>query len=363
VIYNKDKQENIMKIGIISFTANGSRLCGQLCRELGEKGHHAEGYAVSKYAKEEGLKAMEGSVDDWTKEAFDKMDSLIFIGACGIAVRSIAPYLRDKTVDPAVLVIDELGSYIISLLSGHIGGANALALELESITGGTAIITTATDLNCKFAVDVFAKINQLYITSMKKAKKISAAVLDGENVFFACEFPVQGGLPDNLQVVSKEEILENNCLGINISLTEQEKEPSKVLSLIPKIVTVGIGCRKDVDKESVEHLIMEVLQKQNLSIHCVEQVVSVDLKKNEAGIIEFAKEHQLPFKTYSVQELREVEGDFTPSDFVKMITGVSNICERSAVLGSGNGRLIEKKTVKNGVTVALAIKEWRAAFE
>lgn len=143
-----------MKIAIASFTRNGCAWNRKLCAAL--KKHSCEGYALEKYGKEAGIPAIAPSLPAWTERMFQKMDAILFIGACGIAVRSIAPYVKSKKTDPAVLCMDEQGKFVISLLSGHIGGANELTEEVAAVTGAVPVITTATDVNHKFAVDVFA---------------------------------------------------------------------------------------------------------------------------------------------------------------------------------------------------------------
>lgn len=181
-----------MKISIISFSRSGYRIGEMLSWFLGEGGHEVEAFTKSKYTKKildesqveaddkafrnvkEFAKPIDSSLRDWTGRRFAQSDAIIFIGACGIAVRSIAPFVSSKKTDPAVVVIDEQGKFAISLLSGHIGGANELTEEISNLLHATPVITTATDINNKFAVDVFAKTNGCYISDMTMAKEISA---------------------------------------------------------------------------------------------------------------------------------------------------------------------------------------------
>ena len=145
-----------MKISCISFTANGSRINRQLEQWFMEQGEECDCRAFARYAEEAGVRPLEGSFRDWCREHFQSSDVLIFIGAAGIAVRGIAPWVADKKTDPAVLVIDEQGNFVISLLSGHMGGANEMALRTARFLGAVPVITTGTDVNHTFAVDVFA---------------------------------------------------------------------------------------------------------------------------------------------------------------------------------------------------------------
>ena len=293
---------------------------------------------------------------------FESQDALLFIGATGIAVRSIAPFVADKRKDPAVVVMDEKGIFAISLLSGHIGGANELAGKLANLTGAIPVITTATDVNGRFAVDVFAKKQKLWIADMKAAKQVSADVLDEKKIGLVTDFPILGEMPEELELLKGTEPFEGKT-GIVIALNETFHPFPCTLHLIPKIVALGLGCRKGKEEAAIEEAVLEALSRNRLSIHSLMGAASVDLKAEEPGILAFCEKYGLDFQTYSAEELSEAEGDFIPSSFVKNVAGVDNVCERSAVLLSDGGKLIQKKAAGNGVTVALAVKEWSVEFE
>lgn len=180
-----------MRISIICFSLTGYMTAEDLQKDLQGKGYTAEIYKKSKYLDD----SIAESTGIWAGRHFETDDAIIFVGACGIAVRSIAPYVASKKSDPAVLVIDECGKFVISLLSGHLGGANELTLEVAELLGAVPVVTTATDLHHRFAVDVFAKKNCCGIQNMKAAKEVSAALLAGEPVGFYSEFPWTGKLP------------------------------------------------------------------------------------------------------------------------------------------------------------------------
>ena len=217
------------KLGIVSFTEHGSQLNERLREMLERSGYVCESYAAEKYAGKYHLFPLKVSAKAWTEKMFQSMDALLFIGACGIAVRSIAPYLQGKDKDPAVVVLDERGIFAISLLSGHLGGANELTAVLANLTGAIPVITTATDINGRFAVDVFAKKQNLWISDLKAAKAVSAAVLDEEPVGFFSEFPVTGEIPCELQRLADGERFEGNC-GMVLSLNE-EKNPFSITKI------------------------------------------------------------------------------------------------------------------------------------
>ncbi|HVI41631.1 MAG TPA: cobalt-precorrin 5A hydrolase, partial [Anaerovoracaceae bacterium] len=337
----------------------GATTCRKIEAGLTAKGYDCSAFGKDMFAEEAGITPLKNSLDEWTADSFPKNDALVFVGACGIAVRAIAPYIKDKTVDPAVVVIDEKGMYAISLLSGHLGGANDIAREIAEIVGAEPVITTATDLNHRFAADDWAKKNHLSLGNMQIAKEISAAILRGETIGVASEFPIEGQLPEQLQYVSeaKDSAAINDLkIGFRISIHEEDGPFEKTLHLIPKTVSVGIGCRKGVSQETVEELLDKVLKEHKLSVKSIEKLCSIDIKKEEAALNQLAAKLGIPLQVFSAAELEKLTGEFTASEFVNHITGVDNVCERTAVMGS-HGELIVKKQAMNGVTVALAVRK------
>ncbi len=349
-----------MKLSIVCFTESGARLCEKLMKGFLEAGDQCQGYGP----ENKSLIPLSSSLKEWTKEQFSEKDGIVFIGAAGIAVRAIAPFLEGKEKDPAVVVLDDLGRFSISLLSGHLGGANELAERAAEITGGQAVITTATDNHGGFAVDLFAKKHGLVITEIKKIKAVSSAVLRGEEVGFHSDFPVKGELP-------KELVMEKDCR-MNFWITvrnEPEKEKDAVLRdtlrdalrLVPRILVVGIGCRKGISVQAIETAVDQTFLNWNLSLKGLMACASIDIKKEEAGICEYADGKGIPFYTFSSQALSQVEGEFSASSFVRQVTGVDNVCERAAlacVKEMGGGKLLVKKQVLNGVTIAVAVRDW-----
>lgn len=359
------KKENVMRAEILCFTEHGKETALKAAEGLEKFGIVCSFWLKSKYAlAEEPFSPVKESLRDWTAERWQS-EILVFVGATGIAVRAIAPFVKSKTTDPAVIVLDEKGQFCIPLLSGHIGGANAFAAAITDSTGSIPVVTTATDINSLFAVDVFAKNNALQIDNMKLAKEVSAALLCGIRVGIYSELPLEGELPKGLvlcenQAEAKEREL---SLGIYIGYHTKGEIFSRELRLIPGIIAVGMGCRRDTPPEPVRELFAQVMKEEKLEPRAVNCLASIDIKKDEPGLKALAEELKVPFLTYSAQELQAAEGDFTPSSFVSSITGVDNVCERSAVLASGNGRLIRKKTPLNKVTAAVAAGKRRIYFE
>lgn len=301
-------------IVLISFTDRGQALAETLANAL-------DGQAVRCNQDQ--------SLDSWTKKHFQTGNALIFVGAAGIAVRAVAPYVKSKATDPAVVVVDEAGQFAIPILSGHLGGANDLAQKIANLCGAVPVITTATDLNGTFAVDQWAKRQNCAVLNPEGIKSVSGALLAGGRVELCSPWPVAGEPPEGVS-----------------------------LRLMPKIAVLGVGCKKDTPEEALEAAFAA------LPIHPASfcKVCSIDLKQNEPGLLAFCRTHGLELETFSAAELRKAPGEFSPSGFVERVTGVDNVCERAAVLGSG-GTLLLNKRAGNGVTMAVAAKpftpNWR----
>ena len=285
-------------------------------------------------------------------DMFGASDALIFIGAVGIAVREIAPFVKSKTTDPAVVVMDDQARFAISLLSGHIGGANALAEELAALTGAQAVITTATDVSGKFACDSWATEHDCVISSLPLAKKVSAQILK-KDIPVASEFPLPETLPNGLSAGEKGEI------GIFIGVHMQAPF-AETLRLIPRIVTLGIGCRRGTPQAQILSAVESVLQAHGMDKRAIAAIASIDVKKDEAGLIEAAESLQVPLRFYSAEELLAVPGTFEDSAFVREQVGVGNVCERAAMCGAET--LLITKTAADGVTVAAALGKWSVTF-
>ena len=366
-----------MNIAVICFTEHGAVLAERLSKEFSEREMTCRAWIKKKEAQIpdcRNVQVLTQSLREWTKEQFAAVDAMIFIGATGIAVRSIAPYVRSKKTDPAVIVVDEQGRHAISLLSGHIGGANALTLLVSEWIGAEPVITTATDLHGKFAVDAFAARRDLYIDSMSLAKEIAAALVEDKKVGICSAFPVLGTVPAELTQVenlygvesdgTKAEI--QNLLPLGFSITYRKNRPfHHTLHLVPKTVVLGIGCKRGTEAESIRALIRETLEQNQIFKESICLIASIDLKKDEEGIRICAEELGVPFATWSAEELEQVrsEDGFTESAFVRSVAGVGNVCERSALKGAGTSRLLIRTTAHNGVTVAAAVKDYTVCME
>lgn len=351
-----------MKLAVISFTRAGSTVCSRLVKGFRQLGETCSGYAVRRFAdemREPGICPVEEPVGVWSGRMFGQMDGIIYIGAAGIAVRAIAPHMKDKMTDPAVLVVDEQGKFVISLLSGHVGGANELALQAAELLGAQPVITTASDVQGRTAVDVWAKKRGMMLSDRVLAKEAAAALVDGEPVGFYSDYRLNETVPEgyareqmcriNVWVTCREYPEADNAISTFLP------DNAKILRLIPRILTVGIGCRKGVSAQQVESGIREAFRRHNLDLRGAAGLASIDIKQAEPGILRTAEALEIPFRTFSAGELEQADGMFTESGFVKKITGTGNVCERAAVLGAGFGaRLLVRKEIYDGVTVAVA---------
>ena len=344
------------RLVIVSFTEAGTRLARQIETLAKNTAYEVSRYVKSRYVMEEEVPetmratAILGKLKEQVQVRMRQMDGIVFVGADGIAVRSIAPFIENKAKD---------GMFCIPILAGHLGGANALALWIADAVGAVPVITTATDRKKRFAVDLFAKENDLEISDLKLAKEISAALLAGKKIPICCEKELAEILPEGLYCC--EDFAEEPARpGIYFGIKSCGEEG--VLSLIPKAVTVGIGCRRGTDKEKIDRCVHEACKEADIDKKAISRVASIDLKAREQGILEWCRESGIPFAVYPAEVLNDVEGSFTSSAFVKETTGVDNVCERSALLASDGGKLIQRKTAVDGVTAALAVREWRIHF-
>ena len=352
-----------MKLSVISFTENGKQLSESIVKLLEKE------LEIKLYTKcEAGIKDdiysdilfVKTSVGDWAKERMQEQNALLFIGACGIAVRAVAPFLTDKLHDVPVLVMDEKGKYVIPILSGHMGGANDLANHIAEKTGAEAVITTATDLNKKFAVDLFAKRNSLYIANKDGIAKVSSKVLAGKEITMSIEagYEIIGG-------ESGIRFVPYPPTGVvDVVVTSEDNMFDTSLLLKPREYVIGIGCKKGKKANEIDDFILKAIKKKGISIMQIFALSSISQKRDEQGIVEWCRKEGIPFFTYTAEDLQEVNGTFTKSMFVKDQVGVDNVCERAAVKACGeDGKLILPKVAENGMTIAVAKREWKVCFD
>lgn len=369
-----------LKMTILSFTDRGA--------ELAERVMTTEMFSASH------RRCSGGRLKEMVSDAFESSDAILFIGAAGIAVRAIAPFVKSKLTDPAVLVADEFGRFVIPILSGHVGGANEIATMLSENLGMTAVITTATDINGALSIDTWAVKHRLTIENAPKIKGVSMKVLSGQKIRVLSEAAldeipdifeltdISGGefRDEDVPIVNTEEAYKGLCgtnpqkpdVYIGVRTFDFLKDHS--LCLTPKMLYIGIGCRRGTPESAISALFEEVFSLHHLSRNAVAGIASIDLKADEAGLINFCKNNRLPLRFFSSDELLKLHGsyEFSSSSFVRNVTGVDSVCERAAVKFAEVEttfsekqcfdsrcpvRFLQKKMSKNGVTIAVAVQQ------
>lgn len=284
-------------------------------------------------------------------------NNIICIMATGIVVRAIAPLLRDKRTDPAVVVLDENGKFAISLLSGHIGGANALAHQIADFLGARAVITTASDVQGKISLDIWAEEKNLIVEDFQKLTEMSARIVNGNSVKVFSELRLgPGSVPDEFTIVDSADQAD---VIISSRLIE-----SDALFLRPQNLIAGIGCNRGTRKEEIASVVAEVMQNNNLSIRSIKSVASIDLKKDEKGLLDYARDNKLIASFYSADELNHVSSTnkLVQSETVMTATGAVAVAEPAALMAasasSDDYSLIVKKEKRGNVTLAIAMAEY-----
>ncbi|MDD7795231.1 cobalt-precorrin 5A hydrolase [Clostridium sp. 'White wine YQ'] len=276
------------------------------------------------------------------REAMENARGIIFISSTGIALRAIAPYLKGKTVDPGVVVVDAVGKFSISLLSGHLGGGNELALKVSEVINATPVITTATDALGVKAPDIIAKENYLLINDMKKAKEISSLLTEGEKIGFVdtlgkIEIP-EGYVEEDIEAKAKV-VVTNKILN------------EDALVLIRKNIILGIGCKKDTSTDKLRAFIKEALIEHGYLLKAVDKISTVDLKSEEKAILNLAKELEVPIDIHGRESIENVEHLFKGSEFVKKSIGVSSVAEPCVYLSGGE--ILVNRIAKEGMTLCI----------
>ncbi len=384
-----------LRIYVMAFTAAGletaERLSGIFSQQ---KNAEVRFFAPARLAQAADLEAAaaelpafsSSSLVEFTSLAFAEADHIIYIGAAGIAVRAIAPHLKSKDTDPGVIVMDEKAAYVIPILSGHIGGANALALDMARTLGAQAVITTATDVNGVIAIDSWAMQNHMKIDRIGNIKHISSAVLENRRIklYTQCRGKFAVLKSEELKALyegfeaadSLDSSNPSESSGSDVPLVvitdshslieDVRKRFPEALVLIPCVTFAGMGCRKDIDFLPAKELFDQALTELDLDVRAIRSLNSVDLKKDEKALLMLAEKYGIEFKTFSAEELMEAElhtdAEMSHSELVSRVAGAGNVCERAAVMGAVMGAtgsesdiyIIMKKTKRNGVTIAVS---------
>lgn len=325
-----------MKIAVLTFSRAGD--------ELYKKHFFKLNYFLFSKSKSTSIKKA-----DFFK-IWNEFDGIIFISATGIAVRYIAPHIEKKDKDPAILVMDDQGKFIISLLSGHLGGANKWAKNLSELTQSIPVITTASDSRGFQSLDLFAKENMYVIEDLSRLTPVAGAMVNGESVAFYSEYKEE---IDYSNLVRVENINKLGNFNFSIVITEKDNLPKNknIAILRPKNIHLGIGAKKGADIKDLEFLIESTFKELHLSKLSIADIASIDIKKEEQALIELSNKLNVPFITYTAKELLPFEEFCQGSEFVKKMVGVSSVSCTSALKGARN-ILLDKSSYK-GFTLSI----------
>ena len=337
-----------MKIAIISVSNKGLELALTLKEKLDEDSTVIKCDLFHKNVKK------------YIKIAFFEYDAIIAIMASGILIRSVAPYIKSKVSDPAVLNIDDNGNFVISTLSGHLGGANALADKIADLIDATPVITTSTDVNRKLGIDVLAKDLYLSIDDTKEILYFNKAILENEKITFT--------LNPKKDYVYLKDYLSKNTLEIHVSFnyssnvnTDEihvELDKHKIVLKEKKLVA-GLGCKRGKKCSDIYNGLKKSINYLNIDISRINMLSSAEIKKDEKGMIDLSKKLSIPINFVELDKLKLFESpDIQKSEFVKSKFGIYGVCEPSALITAGfDSKLIYKKTSYNGVTIAIACEK------
>ena len=291
---------------------------------------------------------------------FYEYDSIIAIMASGILIRSISHLIESKTTDPAILNIDDNGNFVISMLSGHLGGANKLTLKIADLIDATAVITTSTDVNKKLGIDVLAKDLYLSIDNTKEILHFNKSILDGKKVSFTVNA--------NAKHDYLYDYLNNNTLEMDVSIyfssrikndeIEAECDNHKLI-LKPRKIVFGIGCRRGKTCNEINEAVNNVLNELNINKSRINMFSSAEIKKDELGLLELSESLDIPINFVDLDRLKLFRSDdVQKSEFVMSKFGIYGVCEPSALITAGfDSKLIYKKTAFDGVTVSVALSK------
>lgn len=348
-----------MKLAIIALTGRSVLLA----RDLGQALPESEVYVPSRFAHPDDQHVYSEPVTKLLPRLFSRVDGLVCIMATGIVVRVLAPHLRGKEVDPAVCVMDEAGENVISLLSGHLGGANDLARDIATLCGGRAVITTATDVNDLPAWDDVARREGLAIVPLENVRRLNSLLLERESII----------LVDRQHIISQY-YSELHNVQLMENLVEAMQSPAKgyvfvthmqqpewagcdnILALHPKTLVVGIGCNRGTASAEIESVVAETFSRLNLSLQSIACLATIEAKADEAGLLDYATRFALPINFHSAVELNRIKVPSPPSEHVLAAVGATGVCEPAALLSSNNGSLLLEKQKCGNVTIAIAEK-------
>ncbi|MCL4367579.1 MAG: cobalamin biosynthesis protein [Actinobacteria bacterium] len=350
-------------LAIVAVSLPGCRLALRLRQSLPE----STLYLPERFSPwdEHGVHPWRGRMVELMAELFGEYGSIVVFGSVGMTVRLIAPMVADKHTDPAVVAIDDGGRFAVSLLSGHLGGGNALAERVAALLGAQPVVTTASDTLNTLAVDLLGRELGWRIENVEAVTRVSAAVVNGEEVGLLQEagepnwWPDGRPLPSNLPHFSTmDELVAGHCRAALI-ITDRVLSDTGRLS-VPFVVyrarslVVGIGCNRGTSAEEIEEAVKTAFERNGLALASLRKLATVDVKRDEVGLSECAEKFGVPVEYFPAEALDGVVGAPNPSVVVQEWIGTRGVCEPAALLASGMGALLVPKTKTRNVTVAVA---------
>ena len=346
-----------MTLSIIAITPGGAALARRLGRALPEATVHLP----ERLRADDAGRYFSEPLAELLPRLFGRGDALVCIMAAGIVARLLAPHLRGKAVDPAVVVMDETGEFAVSLFSGHLGGANELARRLAAISGGRAVITTATDVNGLPAWDDVARQAGMAVEPIKNIKHLNSLLLYREKIALVDRrgriARYFSGVPGVFTAGNFSAALQSPAAGmvfVTHRLIPDLDRRANLLLLRPRDLVVGIGCNRGTSAEEIEVVVGQELKRAFLSLASVARLATISDKADEAGLLEFARRHDLPVEFHTAAELNQVSVPSPASPHALAAVGARGVCEPAAILSAGGGPLLVAKQKRGNVALAIA---------
>ncbi|MCP8312938.1 MAG: cobalamin biosynthesis protein [archaeon] len=353
-------------IAVLALTRQGVKIAVKIKDVLSKMELKCTIFAPKKYAQE-GIAPLDKKLRKFIKDIFDKVSAIVAIMAIGIIVRTIAPCLKSKISDPAIVGVDDSGRFVISLLSGHYGGANELTRLIADGIGAMPVISTASDVMGKKSVEELARNLHCGIENLKSLPAVNSVIVNEERLVMVLtgdvKIPMSNIWDFEIKMAERAEraIEIVNDFDAGIIITKEEilknklKKPATILK--PWKITIGIGARKDVSENKIIEAVNFALMQVNIPLERVNCLATIDIKKDSPSIINATKRLGLKLELISIDALRSFKHpDLSPdSKLVEQKIGVGGVCERVALMVAGEKAwLILKKIKTKGVTVAIA---------
>jgi cobalt-precorrin 5A hydrolase len=354
----------IEKIAIVAITKHGAKLGGRLKSLLGR----GDLFVSSKFRSEVKGEAnfFELSLRELVADIWPRYDALVFFVSLGAVIRIIAPHIKDKHIDPAVITIDDNANFIISVLSGHVGGANELTEDIAGLLESTSVITTASDVGKTIPVDILGREFGWILEGEENVTKVSAAVINGERIGLFQDagernwWKRKTPIPENIRIYNSLDTMFSKGCEAYLIITDRVLNESyssilqKAVLYRPKSLVLGIGCDRGVSADEVEELVVSTLGGNSLSLKSVKSIATIDNRKKEEGINEFAEKYNFSVQYFTKDELNQITDVPNPSVMAMKYVGVIGVAEPASILGSGWGELIVPKVKSKMTTLAVA---------